>query len=462
MRTKVLLLAALLVTSWGAQAGNDDTLKVFRVHFNQRLESVKFSGYCKVEVVNDSVEYLESSEQSASSLPKGLTYNLGRNNNGGNLTVDAAAGVGKFRLHLMMDAFVSIKAEDYSQVKVVIPDNVVKLSVLATDYSEVDVEGQARVDTLHVRHVLLSGEDYATVTLTRPCVMEEMRLQAEDYANVEVAYCKGTNLQSIQQDHGRVRTKAQDVVHKTYSTTINGLDGEEDGSMAMSDEGEMTSATKIMRKACAITDDFRVDFLWGFHNWGSAPLNGLMKMDGGYALRTTFSSYQIEAVYYPLVSNHWRLGLGLGYGSDVYKFSDGCVNVAGTATGTMQTFAITNPDDGGEWSTKLVARYVALPLMVRWEPGESDFFIGLAAIPGLNYNGKHTGLKHKVEYANGSYSAKDDVSKVMNPFRLDARLSIGWEDFYAFMQVATLPVNTGMDKAAYPIKFGLALSLGDE
>jgi hypothetical protein len=50
----------------------------------------------------------------------------------------------------------------------------------------------------------------------------------------------------------------------------------------------------------------------------------------------------------------------------------------------------------------------------------------------------------------------------MNPFRMDARLSIGWQNLYAFLQVAMLPVNTGMDKEVYPIKLGVALSLGDD
>ena len=45
---------------------------------------------------------------------------------------------------------------------------------------------------------------------------------------------------------------------------------------------------------------------------------------------------------------------------------------------------------------------------------------------------------------------------------MDARLSIGWQHLYAFLQVAMLPVNTGMDKEVYPIKLGVALSLGDD
>lgn len=463
MKTKILLLTALLLTAFGAQAGNDDTLKVHRLYFND-LEKVTFSGYCKVEVVNDSATFLESSDPSTFALPQGLRYSISHKVSGKgaqSLNLEAASGVGKFRLHLVMDAATTIQAEDYAQVDIVLPENIVKLSVSAEDYSKVDVSTPAGVDTLRARRIALKGEDYSTVSLNTPCVMDEIGLRAEDYATVNVAYCKGDRLLSLEQDRGKVKVAAHNVNSTEFSAEYELTDDEFFFSME-DDLKAKHKSSEVVRKARTISDDFRFDFLWGFHNWGTTPLNGLMKMDDGYALRTTFSSYQLEAVYYPLVTNHWRLGLGLGYGSDVYKFSDGYVDVVDDITGTTQTFVASNPNDGGEWSTKLCARYVTIPLMTRWEPGNSDFFIGLAAIPGLNYNGKHTGLKHKASYANGSFDDKDNVSKVMNPFRMDVRLSMGWENLYAFLQVATLPVNTGMDKEVYPIKLGLALSLGDD
>lgn len=458
MKTKVLLFAALLMAAWGAQAGNDDTLKVHRVYFNG-LEKVQFSGYCKVEVVNDSATYLEFNDPSTTELPQGLEYRLSGKGLK-NLNIEAASGVGKFRMHLEMDASVSIETEDYAQVEVLLPPKVVKLSVLADDYSRVNVSTLKDVDTLRSRYIILKGEDYATVSLKTPCVVDEIGLRAEDYALVNVTYCKGDKLYVSEVDRGRVNVAAHNM-QTTESTADYNFSGEEFLSMTDDVLGK-PKTSEVKRVARSITDDFRFDFLWGFHNWGSTPFNGLMRMDGGYALQTTFSSYQLEAVYYPMVSDNWRLGLGLGYGSDVYKFSDDYVAVVDDNTGTMQTFTPMDPADGGQWSTKLTARYVTLPLMVRWEPGNSNFFIGLAAIPGLNYNGKHTGLKHKAEYPRGNFNDRDNVSKVMNPFRMDARLSIGWQNLYAFLQVAMLPVNTGMDKEVYPIKLGVALSLGDD
>ena len=50
----------------------------------------------------------------------------------------------------------------------------------------------------------------------------------------------------------------------------------------------------------------------------------------------------------------------------------------------------------------------------------------------------------------------------MNPFRLDARLSIGMPNLYAYLQLPTVPMNMGMDRDVYPIKLGIAISLGDD
>lgn len=459
MKTKLFLLAALLMaTSVHANTGTDDTLKAFRVHFSQKLDIVQFSGYCKVEVVNDSVEYLEYCDPSISERPKGMTYETGESRYHYRLKLNTPPGCPKLRLHLLMEASTKISTEDYAQVDLLCPANMVKLSVSAEDYSKVNVAALPSIDTLRARHIVLKAEDYSTVSLKTPCVLDEIGLRADDYANISVAFCKGDKLVSIQNDHGRVDVAS----HQMGQTDFSAVFQDDEKESAVDRLITNNESGRLKQKISSNTSDFRFDFLWGFHNWGSTPFNGLMRMKDGYALNTTFSSYQLEAVYYPLVNSHWRLGVGLGYGSDVYKFANG--NVVLIQDAEQQTMFLNKPqDDGGQWSTRLVARYIELPLVVRWSPsGSNSFFIGLAAIPGLNYNGKHTGLKHDVEYPSGNYNDKTSAAEILNPFRLDARLSIGWQRFYAFAQMATMPVNTGMNKAVYPIKVGLAISLGDE
>ena len=65
-------------------------------------------------------------------------------------------------------------------------------------------------------------------------------------------------------------------------------------------------------------------------------------------------------------------------------------------------------------------------------------------------------------YLEGTDKRREPTSRVMNPFRLDARLSIGMPNLYAYLQLPTVPMNMGMDKDVYPIKLGIAISLGDD
>ena len=470
MKSRIISLLALLMMAYGAAAGDntpqttDDTLKVYRMNFTNKIDHLKFTGYCKVELVNDTVEYLECFDPSGNSttMPKGITYGF-RSNHGkfNHFSLETLPGVGRMRLHLVMNAATTIYTEDYAQVEVVCPAKLARMSVYAEDYSYVTLHALPGIDTIRARQMRLTAEDYSAVSVTTPCVADDFLFKASDYAKVNVAYCFGTNLHSVEKDRAKVNVANFNVANTVFADEYEDVfDWEEDTD-------ESPSTTKELMKqrdarADWYSDAFRVDFLWGFLNWGDKPYNGLMRMDGGYALNTTFSSYQLEAVYYPFVNSTWHLGVGLGYASDVFKFVDEYVYMGVDPTGKTSFFS--ESVDQGDCNTRLVARYVTLPLMVRWEPSRSsDFFIGLAAIPGLNYNNFHTGLKHKMVYANGaSYKDRDNATNVMNPFHLDARLSIGMPNIYAYLQMATIPINTGMDKDVYPIKLGIAISLGDD
>ena len=467
MKTRIIPLLALLMMAFSVMASNetDDTLKVYRLNFSNKIDHLNFSGYCKVEVVNDTVEYLEcfDSRGSASTMPKGLTYGYHSNKGKFNqFSLEAIPGVGRMRLHLVMDASTTIRTEDYAQIDVVCPAHLVMLTVAAEDYSKVNIRALQGIDTIRARRIRLSAEDFSSVTLVTPCIADDLMFKATDFAKMDVADCAGTNMWKVEEDRAKVNIQHSNVANSNW---VSEGDDYLEESEALDDLDKLAEGNNPLtnRKVQTLnySDDFRFDFLWGFLNWGDKPYNGLSRMDGSYALNTTFSSYQLEAVYYPFVNNHWHLGIGLGYASDVFKFVDPWVSLGTDPTGKT-TFISSIPAEG-DATTRLVARYVTLPLMVRWEPSRSsDFFIGLAAIPGLNFNNFHTGLKHKVVYLEGTDKRREPTSRVMNPFRLDARLSIGMPNLYAYLQLPTVPMNMGMDRDVYPIKLGIAISLGDD
>ncbi len=183
-------------------------------------------------------------------------------------------------------------------------------------------------------------------------------------------------------------------------------------------------------------------------------------MSGTYSLGTTFSSYQLALIYTPLNVKHWVIGIGVGYESDIYRFSgDTYTSVIPTDNPDVSTFGY-KVLGNGTWSSRLVARYVTLPISFMYKPTKK-FGIGLAAIPGLNYTSSNTGLKHKGKsfFDNSKMSDVEDVSRVMNPYKLDARLTLAFGNIGVFVQVPTMPVLKNMDREVYPIKFGFILGL---
>ena len=51
----------------------------------------------------------------------------------------------------------------------------------------------------------------------------------------------------------------------------------------------------------------------------------------------------------------------------------------------------------------------------------------------------------------------ENMSAVMNPLKLDARLTLNYSHISVFVQMSTLPIMQHMKEEVYPIKLGLIL-----
>lgn len=203
------------------------------------------------------------------------------------------------------------------------------------------------------------------------------------------------------------------------------------------------------------------DFLWGFTNWGSAPLSGLMKMPGNYELHTSFSSYQLGFNYAFLMSRHWKFKVGINYESDIYKFTTDFVNFVDPGTGTSleQIAAADRPIAGDNWSTKLVTRYISLPISIGYRAGDKHFTCNLSVVPGLGFCGKHTGMKHTLKKRGTDYKDTESIADLLNPYKCDIRLDFGrYGGLKCFVQAPLLPVfvDPNLPKV-YPIKIGFMI-----
>lgn len=216
-------------------------------------------------------------------------------------------------------------------------------------------------------------------------------------------------------------------------------------------------------------DRFSPSFLWAFTNWGNQWYNGLSKLDGAYNLKTSFSSWQLEAQYAVIMTRHFKFLLGVGYESDIYKFSNPLVEI--DANGNIRNaidalpnqsysdfIAINQYFDGtdlNDWSSRLVTRYISLPVTLGFRT--NNFEMGITALPALAINTRHCGLKHELDTRNIEHQSVTDISNSLAPYKIDLRIDMRFQHIGLFLQVATSPLFQSSNQDLYPIKFGFII-----
>jgi len=428
--------------------GNDDTINMYRITFVSPINEIVLKDFCNLKVVPDTVDFLTYTNSSKKIANKqSFTYKLLSN---GVLTIEGLANSRQLELHLTMGNQLAITTNDFSNAFVQIDSPLLLLSIKTNDYSNVFVTTEG--DSIRSTTISIVTNDFSNASIKNPVATSVLKLKSNDFSNIQLPDCSAHQVFRSQSEESNIRTGK---LH-SYSTFEDFDEGME----------EVRPITKPAPQKPPFFHDggWEFGFAWAFTNWGRTPWSALNPTSGPYGLGTTFSSYQLELVYYPLCTRHFKFGMGLGYGSNVYRFSDRYVTLTPPQDGALGDFVTADRTDAN-WNSRMVARYVTLPISIVWQPNAtSDFSIGLAAIPGVNYASRNTGLKHKGEAASNHAKMTDveNMSAVMNPLQLDARLSLNYNYISVFVQMATQPVMNNMEKDVYPIKLGFILRLYDD
>lgn len=467
MKSTKIFLAMLLAAFTAVANVEDDTIKVSRVMLGGNVSKVSISGYANVSIVDDTVAYLTSDRTFiGAGVDKLFTYAISSKDG---LIINAKPGAGNLVIHLVQRGKLDIVTEDYSAVTMSRCGDLSLLNIRTSDYSQVSVMPTSEKDTLRAGVIELCAEDFSKIAVEVPCAGDILRMKSEDFATLHVSYFHGTTLYESVSDFAKLTIDSYDgVISYEYN------DVEEYADKVRSKVDRKVDKLRIPNlphlpsigskgessKKNTNKPGFHLSFAWAFNNWGDAPLSGLNGMSDPYSIGTTFSSYQLALIATPLNYEHWTLGIGVGYESDIYRFAgDTYMSIGETSNPTVSTFYHKELGNA-RWASRLVARYVTMPVSVMWKPTRK-FGIALAAIPGLNYTSSNTGLKHKGKsYTdNAKMTDVEDASRIMNPYKLDARLTLVFANIGVFMQVPTMPVLKNMDREVYPIKFGFILGL---
>ena len=208
--------------------------------------------------------------------------------------------------------------------------------------------------------------------------------------------------------------------------------------------------------------DFEANWSWGFNNWGDKPFGNI---DGDAEVTYSFLNVGFS-LDYPLVNTpHFGLYAGLGIEGNTYHFREH--QVVATPTG-FQTPSATYPTsatittgtpDPNNWDSYFNTLAITVPITFSFEPWKyDDLCIRLTALPGINV---WSYLEQKYDSKDIELTVKDkEVGKQINPFVLDARLSLFYGSFGLYVQMSTQKLFKSDFQDIYPVKFGLIWSIG--
>lgn len=190
---------------------------------------------------------------------------------------------------------------------------------------------------------------------------------------------------------------------------------------------------------------------YGYLNW--AQNNPFSEPAGSDAHSLKWSNrWNIMLAFKLFPDNPIYLSTGIGYQSNVFNFENG-----------LSLYPFTDgeiPTDIGRKKSKLVARYITVPLMLNFRLAKRiELHIG--AIGGLNYRNSHTGFK--ASYTENGEKREMSTGSSFNrfaTFKADAFAGIefyGWT-FYVSHSLTDM-FDSSYPKELYPFSFGVMLGL---
>lgn len=282
---------------------------------------------------------------------------------------------------------------------------------------------------------------------------------------VGMAYLRGTENASITLHAGTVYNTLETTYDLDEQVRIN-TTGVWSNNRIDSDMPEVDALQEMSANIESIASGWRFQsyILWGFHNWNEVD-NGPASVGGANTVRTTFNTFQWNFQWKLIKRAHCDLSAGIGFEWDRYKFSNNYVHLSTDGTqGYFETWdAATLAANGlpfaepDEWRSRLITRYVTMPLTYSIYFANNKIRATLGVVPGMRLDGKKTGMRYFYDDGDMEYEDRMSASEYINPFKCDVLAMLKFGGIGLYVQVPTMPINRNMNVDLYPIKFGIVI-----
>ncbi len=246
----------------------------------------------------------------------------------------------------------------------------------------------------------------------------------------------------------------------SYTPTAEEQDGEQSGTidemmdLFTSSGNTLGKTVKSMHKTWKMQGDivdFDLAFGYGYLGWADGSAFSAPSSSDAHSLKWS-DRWDIMAIFKFFPKSPVSLTTGVGYQSNVFRFEDGL---------SLYPFAGKDiPSNIGKEKTKLVARYITVPLLLNFRLAK-QIELRLGAIGGLNFRNSHTGFKASFT-ENGNKHEQSTGSSFNNfaTFKVDAFAGIEFFDCTFYVSHALTDMfDNAYPKDLCPFSFGVMLNL---
>lgn len=331
-------------------------------------------------------------------------------------------------------------------------------------YAEVILNGDLPIcnKTIHI------GEG-ATLKVVSSIAERDISFELEDGASLD--------LSDIQ--NGYVKIKAGEYTRINLKGTLKRLDMESKATTTIEGEYAYTQTDNAPRNTDTNTDApkqsssicqqphfptiiwesmFAVGSVSWFSPFDNAELPeqyNIATFFGGTRWKLSFSRFTIRWKRFSIHS-------GLEYESDIFHFHN---NVLLNTNSDIPHIELA-PDSIVAGHSRLVARYLSIPLLFSFQPfHNTDLSFTFGVVGGFNIRTDCTGFKRDYELTqNGITHLVKERSGAMYknfaPFKLDARIGIEWTICGIYVECGLLPLfKSGREVKVIPISIGIGLGI---
>ena len=400
------------------------------------LTEVRLSDYAKLTVRQGTENRFEAAEDFGGSITRTTSQML--------LGDDVAYGT----LFLAPGSSMSFNIEDNAELTFQGDFNSLQsLTLHIEDKGKASAEGK-KGDSLRVDNLKLHTEDRASFYAYLPVRISSCNVKGEDQSVISIPQHR-----IMLSDGGKL------LIESTDQSKVNFITDSLMTRLGLADRTTASSPKEVQAIKWTPRWESELVFAWGLNTWGDdGILSGFKGADGSGSVRTSWNNVQLE-VHYPLINtHHFALMAGVGLEWSKYKFDEPYV-VLGTDAATGEMCFVGGASSYSKSQTRLKTRYFTVPITLAFG-NPNGWQLRLAAIGGLHWSGKNTGLRYEMENGHDHVKTKDfTVNRYIRPYKLDVRLSVAYDGFGAYLQLPMFSQMKDGFTELYPLKFGLLFAL---